>query len=119
MKIKTFCAHLLILTSYGSFAQEISSNDPGYSTHNYKHPNKAEAAKKSKKGFPISENVVLNRNYKQPNQKTEEKSLTIIRNQPKEEYLTWQNAKMPFTKKVFKNQSIAVDSAKKKDEVVD
>ncbi|MDR6559934.1 MULTISPECIES: hypothetical protein [unclassified Arcicella] len=120
MKTKVFWATLLTLASYGSFAQEIPAGDPGYSTHNYKHPNKAAAAaKKNKKTFPISDNVVLNRNYKQLGSNTAEKGLSIIRNQPKEEYLTWQNAKMPFTKAVVKDQQMASDTAKKNDSVID
>ncbi|MBB6004341.1 hypothetical protein [Arcicella rosea] len=121
MKSNFFWASLLLVASYGSFAQEVPSGDPGYSTSNYKHPNKAAAAakKNNKKGFPISENVAINRNYKQVGTQTTEKGLRIIRNQPKEEYLTWQNPKMPFTKKVIKDVELASDTAKKNDITID
>lgn len=120
MKSKFFWAGLLLVASYGSFAQEVPSGDPGYSTSNYKHPNKAAAAaKKNKKGFPISENVAINRNYKQAGTQTTEKGLSIIRNQPKEEYLTWQNPKMPFTKKVVKDAELANDTIRKNDTTID
>ncbi len=120
MKTKVFWAGLLLVASFGSFAQEIPSSDPGYNINNYKHPNKAAAAaKKSKKGFPVSDKVATNRNYKQLNSQSTEKGLSIPRNQSKAEYLTWQNPKMPFTKKVVKEVEYASDTAKKNEVEVD
>jgi hypothetical protein len=119
MKTKAFLASLLLITSYTSFAQEIIS-DPGYSIHNYKHPNKAAAAKKNTKSISITEDiVVVNKNYKQPATVKIGKGLGIVRNLPIEEYLTWQNPKMPFTKKIARKQEIAIDSLKKKETIID
>ncbi|WP_026995989.1 hypothetical protein [Flectobacillus major] len=121
MKVKFFWASLLTVASFGSFAQEIPAGDPGYSTSNYKHPNKAAAAaKKSKKGIPVTDNVAISRNYKQIiGSKSVEKAVVVERTQPKEEYLTWQNYKMPFSKKDTKEQAMTADSVKKSESVVD
>ena len=37
---------LMILGGHAAFSQDAAKNDPSYSKHNYKHPNKAAYAKK-------------------------------------------------------------------------
>lgn len=120
MKTNIFWASVLLIAARTSFAQEIPS-DPGYSIHNYKHPNKAAAAKKFTKTLSVTEDVsVANINYKQPASTKVEKGLGFVRNQPAKEYLAWQNPKMPFNKRVEPKQEVAtMDSLKKKEVIVD
>ena len=119
MKTNIFWASVLLIAARTSFAQEIPS-DPGYSIHNYKHPNKAAAAKKFTKSLSVTEDVsVANVNYKQPASTKVEKGLGFVRTQPAKEYLAWQNPKMPFNKRVEPKQEVAMDSIKKKEIVVD
>jgi hypothetical protein len=97
MKKLIILASMFTIASFASVAQDLYKNDPGYNINNYKHPNKAAyAAKKNTKTIEISENVVVNRNYKQMGNKTVEKALEIVRTEPSEVYLTRQNYKMSF-----------------------
>ena len=121
MKKVMILASMFTIVSLVSVAQDLHKNDPGYHINNYKHPNKAaHAAKKSTKAIEVSENVVVNRNYKQMGNKTVEKALQIVRTEPREVYLTRQNYKMPFNtfKKAEKNIAIKSDSVNN-DNVID
>ena len=72
--------------------------DPSYHVNNYKHHNKAVHASTTHKHtaeIPISENVVVSKNYKQAGVKTTEKALEVVRTEPREVYLSRQNHKMP------------------------
>ena len=90
-------ASMFTIVSLVSVAQDLHKNDPSYHINNYKHPNKAAyLAKKSMNGIAVSENVVVNKNYKQMGNKTVEKALQIVRTEPREVYLARQNYKMPF-----------------------
>jgi hypothetical protein len=99
MKKLIILASMFTIASFASLAQDLYKNDPGYNVNNYKHPNKAAyaAKKKSNTAIAVTENVVVNRNYKQMGNKTVEKSLEIVRAEPREVYLTRQNYKMPFS----------------------
>lgn len=97
MKKILILVSIFIIVSFASVAQDLHKNDPGYHINNYKHPNKANhAAKKNTKTIDVSENVVVNRNYKQMGTKTSERALEIVRTDLREVYLTRQNYKMPF-----------------------
>ena len=114
MKKVMILASLFTIVSLVSVAQDLHKNDPGYHINNYKHPNKAaHAAKKSTKAIDVSENVVVNRNYKQIGNKTVEKALQMVRTEPREVYLTRQNYKMPLNtfKKEEKEMAIKVDTS--------
>lgn len=88
---------MFTIASFTSIAQDLHKNDPGYHINNYKHLNKAaHAAKKNTKTINISQKMAVNTNYKQMGTKTLEKSLEIIRNEPREVYLIRHNYKMPF-----------------------
>jgi hypothetical protein len=113
MKKLIILASMLTIASFASVAQDLHKNDPGYNINNYKHPNKAaHASKKNTKTIAVSENVVINRNYKQMGNKTVEKALEIVRTEPREVYLTRQNYKMPFStvKKEQKQVAIKADT---------
>jgi hypothetical protein len=114
MKRLIILASMFTIVSVASaVAQDLHKNDPGYHINNYKHPNKAaHAAKKNTNTMSVSENVAVNRNYKQVGTQTTEKALEIVRTEPKEVYLTRQNYKMPFStvKKEEKQVAIKVDT---------
>jgi hypothetical protein len=113
MKKLIILASMFTIVSFASVAQNIHRNDPDYNINNYKHHNKAaHAAKKNTKTIDITENVVVNRNYKQMGNKTVEKALEIVRTEPRAVYLTRQNYKMPFNtfKKEEKQVAIKVDT---------
>ena len=121
MKKVMILASLFTIVSLVSVAQDLHKNDPGYHVNNYKHPNKAaHATKKSTKAIDVSENIVVNRNYKQMGNKTVEKALQIVRTEPREVYLTRQNYKMPFNtfKKEERNIAIKSDSVNN-DNIID
>ncbi len=100
---------MFTIVSFASVAQDLHKNDPGYSVNNYKHPNKArQAAKKNNISIEASENVVLNRNYKQMGTKTHERALEIVRTEPREVYLTRQNYKMPYNTFKVEKKEIAI-----------
>ncbi len=97
MKKLIVLASMLTIASFASIAQDLHKNDPGYNINNYKHSNKASyAAKKKTATIEVSENVIVNRNYKQMANKSVEKAVEIIRTEPREVYLIRQNYKMPF-----------------------
>ena len=111
---------MFTIASFATVAQDLHKNDPGYNVNNYKHPNKAaHAAKKNAKTIDVSENVVMNRNYKQMGNKTVEKALEIVRTEPREVYLTRQNYKMPFNtfKKEEKQVALKVDTINVEDQI--
>ena len=109
MKVSIFGASLLLMASFGALAQEIPAGDPGYSTGNYKHPNKAAAAAKKVKYVTQTEQVVSNRNYKQSlGSKTVESGLVIEKTSSTEPI----NYKMPYTKKVKKSTIALQDTSK-------
>jgi hypothetical protein len=113
MKKVMILASMFTIVSFAVVAQDIHKNDPGYHINNYKHPNKAaHAAKNNTRTVVISENVVMNRNYKQMATKTVEKVLEIQRTEPREVYLARQNYKMPFNtfKKEEKQVAIKTDT---------
>jgi hypothetical protein len=113
MKKLIILASMFTIASFASIAQDLHKNDPGYNINNYKHPNKAaHASKKNTKTIAVSENVVINRNYKKMGNKTVEKALEIVRTEPREVYLTRQNYKMPFNtiKKEKPQVAIKVDT---------
>jgi hypothetical protein len=113
MKKLILLASMFTIVSFASIAQDLYKNDPGYHINNYKHSNKAtHAAKKNTKAIAVSENVVMNRNYKQMGNKTVEKALEIVRTEPREVYLTRQNYKMPFNtfKKEERQVAMKVDT---------
>jgi hypothetical protein len=76
--------------------QEIHANDPGYSIHNYKHPNKAKAVAKrdTNRGVRVSFYDTY-RDYKKPSIKSKENVLQIFRNTDDKDYLKRKNYKMP------------------------
>ena len=114
MKKVMILASMFTIVSLVSVAQDLHKNDPSYHINNYKHPNKAAyLAKKSMNGIAVSENVVVNKNYKQMGNKTVEKALQIVRTEPREVYLTRQNYKMPFNtfKKEEREMAIKVDTS--------
>jgi hypothetical protein len=122
MKRLSLLASMFTIVSFAATAQDLTKNDPGYHVNNYKHPNKAaHAAKKQTNTVAISEGVVMNKNYKQVGTKTVEKSLEIIRTEPKEVYLSRQNYKMPYNilKKEEKVISIKSDSVNSQDNSID
>lgn len=94
MKTTLIAAFLLI--SCGTFAQNIPTNDPGYSLHNYKHVNKAMAIAKrdTNKGIDVSFEET-HRDYKKRASKNKENTLKIVKQGKKEEYLKRVNYKMP------------------------
>ena len=94
--MKTILLLAFLLFSYGTFAQNIPTNDPGYSLHNYKHVNKAMAIAKrdTNKGISVSFEET-NRDYKKLASKSKENTLIIIREGKKEDYLKRVNYKMP------------------------
>ena len=94
--MKTILLLAFLLFSYGTFAQNIPTNDPGYSLHNYKHVNKAMAIAKrdTNKGIRVSFQET-NRDYKKLASKSKENTLIIIREGKKEDYLKRVNYKMP------------------------
>jgi hypothetical protein len=49
MKTWIYALALVLTANLAAEAQNTWTNDPGYSTHNYKHPNKAAAAKNKPK----------------------------------------------------------------------
>ena len=73
MKMITLIASLMSLEMVG---QEIPVNDPGYSTHNYKHFNKAAVVAKrdTNSGIRVSFDET-NRDYKKPASKNKENVL--------------------------------------------
>ncbi len=81
------------IVSFSLFSQEIPLNDPGYSVHNYKHPNKAAAAAKrdSSRGIRVSVDET-SRDYKKIASKQTESVLKI---EQKESNLKRVNYKMP------------------------
>lgn len=94
--MKTILIFTFLLISYGTFAQNIPINDPGYSLHNYKHANKAMAIAKrdTNKGISVSPEETY-RDYKKSASKSKENTLIIIRQGKREEYLKRVNYKMP------------------------
>jgi hypothetical protein len=109
MKKVMILASMFTIVSFAVVAQDIHKNDPGYHINNYKHPNKAaHAAKNNTRTVVISENVVMNRNYKQMATKTVEKVLEIQRTEPREVYLARQNYKMPFNTFKKEEKSVAI-----------
>ena len=94
--MKTILIAAFLLISFGTFAQNIPTNDPGYSLHNYKHVNKAMAVAKrdTNKGISVSFEET-NRDYKKLASKSKENTLIIIREGKKEDYLKRVNYKMP------------------------
>ncbi len=113
MKKSIILASLFTIASFASLAQDLHKNDPSFSVGNYKHSNKAaHAAKKSTNTVGVSENVAVNRNYKQVGNKTVGKSLEVVRTEPREVYLNRQNYKMPFHtfKKEEKQVVIKIDT---------
>jgi hypothetical protein len=122
MKRLSLLASMFTIVSFAATAQDLHKNDPGYSVNNYKHPNKAaHAAKKQTNTVTISEGVVMNRNYKQAGAKTVEKSLEIIRTEPKEIYLSRKNYKMPYStfKKEEKQVATKVDTTNNGENQID
>lgn len=100
---------MFTITSFTNVAQDLHKNDPSYHINNYKHPNKAiHAAKKNTKIIDVSENVIVNRNYKQMGTKTNERALEIVRTEPREVYLTRQNYKMPYNTFKTEKKEIAL-----------
>lgn len=101
---------MFTIASFASaVAQDLHKNDPDHHINNYKHPNKAaHAAKKNTKTISVSENVVVNRNYKQLGNKTSERALEIVRTEPRELYLTRQNYKMPFNIVKMERKEVAI-----------
>ena len=87
---------LVFFISYRIFAQNIPTNDTGYSLHNYKHVNKAMAIARrdTNKGISVSLEET-NRDYKKLASKTKENTLKIFREGKKEDYLKRVNYKMP------------------------
>ncbi|MEA5457965.1 hypothetical protein VB796_02905 [Arcicella sp. LKC2W] len=81
------------IVNFSLFSQEIPLNDPSYSVHNYKHPNKAAAAAKrdSSRGVRVSIDAT-NRDYKKVASKQTESVLKIIQ---KDNNLKRVNYKMP------------------------
>ena len=72
MKTTLLILGLVSLTGSYAFSQSNKDIDPGYSVHNYKHPNKASYAKKHQLTTPLALNeimVVQNDQYKQHNRK--------------------------------------------------
>jgi hypothetical protein len=86
------------LLNFGTISQEIYANDPGYSIHNYKHPNKAKAVAKrdTNRGIRVSFDQT-NRDYKKPvsNSNKKENVLQIFRATDDKDYLKRKNYKMP------------------------
>lgn len=84
------------LLNLGAISQEIHTNDPGYSIHNYKHINKAKAVAKrdTNRGIKVSFDETY-RDYKKPAIKEKENVLQIFRNTDSREYLKRKNYKMP------------------------
>jgi hypothetical protein len=122
MKRLSLLATMFTIVSFAAAAQDLHKNDPGYHINNYKHPTKAaHAAKKQTNAVAISEGVVMNRNYKQVGAKTVEKSLEIIRTEPREVYLSRKNYKMPYStfKKEEKQIAIKVDSTNNREDQLD
>ena len=87
---------LVFFISYRIFAQNIPTNDPVYSLHNYKHVNKAMAIARrdTNKGIRVSLEET-NRDYKKLASKAKENTLKIFREGKKEDYLKRVNYKMP------------------------
>ena len=94
--MKTTLILIFLLVSYGIFAQNVPTNDPGYSLHNYKHVNKAMtiAKRDTNKGIGVSPEEI-HRDYKKSASKNRENTLIIIREGKKEDYLKRVNYKMP------------------------
>lgn len=94
--MKTTLIAFFIFVSFGTFAQNIPTNDPGYSLHNYKHVNKAMAIARrdTNKGIRVSLEET-NRDYKKLASKAKENTLKIFREGKKEDYLKRVNYKMP------------------------
>lgn len=62
-----------------------SQNDPSYSMHNYKHPDKAEKARKEKASEVVTmntEQAEVNENYKNNFDKKEKRESIVIKQQP-------------------------------------
>ena len=113
---------MFTIASFATVAQDLHKNDPGYNVNNYKHPNKAaHVAKKNANVIAVSENVTVNRNYKQMGSNNAEKALQIVRTEPREVYLTRQNYKMPFStvKKEEKQVAIKVDTTNNGEDQLD
>ncbi len=118
MRKSIFWASLLMVASFGSFAQELYNNDPGYSPHNYKHPNKAKAAQSKQKALPVVASSEVVRNYKQPNM-SKDRALSVERTQPKEVYLAWKNYKMPFNTNVEREKLAGTTNSDSSKNVLD
>lgn len=100
MKTWIYALALVLTANLAAEAQNTWANDPGYSTHNYKHPNKAAAAKKQAEKNHNTAFVVVgktNRDYKKvANEATENKLLLDYGKSP-EELANVKNYKMPHT----------------------
>jgi hypothetical protein len=84
------------IIGFALMSQNIPSNDPSYSIHNYKHPNKAIAIVKrdTNKGIKVSFDET-SRDYKKPAVKNKENVLQIFKQIDTKDYLKVKNYKMP------------------------
>jgi hypothetical protein len=84
------------LLNFETISQEVHAGDPGYSIHNYKHPNKAKTVAKrdTNRGVRVSFDET-NRDYKKPSFKNKENVLQIFRLTDTKDYLKVKNYKMP------------------------
>jgi hypothetical protein len=87
---------LMELLNSSNISQEGYPQDPGYSIHNYKHPNKAKAAaaRDPNRGIRVSFGET-SRDYKKPAMKNRENVLQIFRRIDEKDYLKVKNYKMP------------------------
>ncbi|GAB3335639.1 hypothetical protein GCM10027299_44830 [Larkinella ripae] len=98
MKTYIFAITLSGLSILAASAQDKNRNDGTYSTHNYKHPNKAAVAKQwaNQKGAGVSAPGLDNRtvaNYKQPVPSTPPADGYVVPHKPQEN-LAGRNYKM-------------------------
>lgn len=84
------------LLNFSKISQQVYSQDPAYSIHNYKHPNKAKAVAKrdTNRGIRVSFDET-SRDYKKPVMKNKENVLQIFRRVDDKNYLKVKNYKMP------------------------
>ncbi len=93
--MKTFIL-LTGLLNFDGISQQIHTNDPGYSIHNYKHVAKAKvvAQRDTNRGVRVSYDKT-SRDYKKPALNNKENVLQIFRPTDSKDYLKVKNYKMP------------------------
>ncbi|MDI9869809.1 hypothetical protein [Flectobacillus roseus] len=100
MKTWIYALALILTANLAAEAQNTWTSDPGYSTHNYKHPNKAAAAKKQAEKNHNTAFVVVgktSRDYKKFADEATERKLLLEYGKTPEELANVKNYKMPHT----------------------